>query len=141
MERLIFDTSVWIGFFRKDGNAGSILLKDTLSSDSDPLICPIIIQEILQGIKEDNQYNVVRESLLALPILHANQLDACIGAASIYRSLRKVGVTIRKPNDCLIAWYALEFDLVLVHNDHDFDQIGLHFPLQLYSSADRNSGQ
>lgn len=103
MERLIFDTSVWIDFFRKEGDARSQLLKNTLSSDPGPLICPIIIQEILQGIRDDIQFEVVKDSLLALPILQADQLKASIGAASIYGSMRKVGVTIRKPNDCLIG--------------------------------------
>ena len=44
-------------------------------------------------------------------------------AAEIYRSLRKKGLTIRKPVDCMIASVAVEHDLLLLHNDRDFDQI------------------
>jgi len=37
--------------------------------------------------------------------------------------LRKEGLTIRKALDCIIARVAIENDLVLFHNDKDFDII------------------
>ncbi|MEQ8878296.1 MAG: PIN domain-containing protein, partial [Cyclobacteriaceae bacterium] len=55
-----------------------------------------------------------------------------IDAAKLYHSLRKKGTNIRKPNDCLIAWYAIHHDLTLVHNDQDFDLIAKHTPLKIY---------
>ena len=36
------------------------------------------------------------------------------------RSARKLGLTIRKSADCLIAIVALEHEALLVHNDRDF---------------------
>jgi len=36
-------------------------------------------------------------------------------AAEVYRSLRKKGVTIRKPVDCMIASVAMDYDICLLH--------------------------
>ncbi|TAG59706.1 MAG: hypothetical protein EAZ26_14390 [Runella slithyformis] len=57
---------------------------------------------------------------------------AAINAAQLYRGLRKKGVTIRKPNDCLIAYYALHFNIELCHNDVDFDLIAAHNNLKIW---------
>jgi predicted nucleic acid-binding protein len=45
--------------------------------------------------------------------------------------LRKKGVTIRKPNDCLIAHHAIFYDIPVLHNDVDFDQIARFTALRL----------
>ncbi|MCP4456750.1 MAG: PIN domain nuclease [Cytophagales bacterium] len=83
----------------------------------------------MQGIKHDKIHKSCQDSFSAIPMLSANMWDASTGAA-IYRKLRKLGTTIRKPNDCLIAWYAISFDLTLVHNDPDFENIARHSPLK-----------
>ena len=70
--------------------------------------------------------------LSSLPFLDQNTLYFYTAAAQLYRQLRKKGVTIRKPNDCLIAAYALHFDLELCHNDVDFDQIAAHTDLKIW---------
>lgn len=44
-------------------------------------------------------------------------------AVYLYRSLRKKAITIRRSNDCLIAAYALHFDVEVCHSDRDFDLI------------------
>jgi predicted nucleic acid-binding protein len=93
-------------------------------------LCPIIIQEILQGIKADTEYNAIKESLLSFDILNVDALEAAIGAAELYRKLRKLGTTIRKSNDCLIAYYAIFFDVKLLHKDSDFEKIAKHSQLK-----------
>ncbi len=51
-------------------------------------------------------------------------------AADIYRSLRRKGITIRKPIDCMIAAVAIENGLLLLHNDRDFDELARHTALK-----------
>jgi predicted nucleic acid-binding protein len=53
-------------------------------------------------------------------------------AIDLYRSLRKKGITIRKPYDCLIASYAIINDIYLFHNDTDFEQIEKGSKLKVY---------
>ncbi len=132
MEGVIADSSVWIDFFNQEGLAASeYLIESVLANEL--FICPIIVQEILQGIRDDEKFAFCQEKLQAIPMLKPDIWDASVGGASIYRLLRKRGITIRKPNDCLIAWYAISYDLSLLHNDRDFDLIAAHTPLKVIS--------
>ncbi len=54
-----------------------------------------------------------------------------VRAAGVFRSLRKQGVAIRKPVDCMIASVAIEHDVPLLHNDRDFDYIAKYSNLRL----------
>jgi predicted nucleic acid-binding protein len=120
---LLFDTSVWIDFFSGNDSEETNLLTHYLKEDFPVFTCPVIIQEVLQGIRDDKSFEEVKDSFLALPILTENPVDAAIGAAQIYRHLRKKGITIRKSNDCLIAYYALKNSKKIIHKDRDFDLI------------------
>jgi predicted nucleic acid-binding protein len=122
-EDLLFDTSVWIDFFLGENSEEVQLLTLCLQNDLPVYICPVIIHEVLQGIKSDLQFKKVKISFLALPVLNEDPVEAAIGAAEIYRQLRKKGITIRKSNNCLIAWYALKNSIQVVHRDRDFDLI------------------
>jgi hypothetical protein len=44
-------------------------------------------------------------------------------AARIFYDLRRQGLTVRSPIDCCIAQASLENDLILIHNDRDFETI------------------
>ena len=58
-------------------------------------------------------------SLLFLPMGYTT----FVKAAEIYRALRRKGVTVRRPVDCMIAATAIEHDVLLLHNDRDFNAI------------------
>lgn len=122
-EGLIFDTSVWIDFFNGTKAEEVNLLTFYLQEDLPVYTCPVIIQEVLQGIHNDLQFKKVKDSFLALHHLVENPVEAAIGAAEIYRTLRKKRITIRKSNDCLIAWVALKNAIRVIHRDRDFDLI------------------
>ena len=53
-----------------------------------------------------------------------------IGAADLYRDLRKKKATVPRANDCLIAHHALMADMTLLHNDSDFDLVASHTELK-----------
>jgi len=129
-EPLIFDTSVWIDFFNDKNTDKVELLASYIENNDRLLLTPTIIQEILQGIREDKQYRKIKDILSYIEILELPQIAAAVGAAELYRSLRKKGLTIRKSNDCLIAIYAIEFSIKLVYSDSDFDLISKHSNLK-----------
>ena len=58
-------------------------------------------------------------------------------AASIYRTLRVKGATIRNSVDCMIAAVCIENNVRLLHNDRDFDQIAEHFDLHIVDVQQR----
>jgi predicted nucleic acid-binding protein len=123
MDPVLVDTSVWIDFFKGITNAKTKLVKEYLEMEYPVYICPLILQEVLQGIRKDEDYVKVKHDMLNLEILLINQMESSIGAADLYRDLRKQGITIRRTNDCIIAYYAIYFDIHLVHRDKDFDLI------------------
>ncbi|MEM9340274.1 MAG: PIN domain-containing protein [Bacteroidota bacterium] len=123
MNALLVDTSVWINFFKENESDETIRLTNYIKQDLPIYLCPTIIQEVLQGITHDKQFEQVKESLMSFNILIDDGLEMAISSAQLYRSLRKRGVTIRKSNDCLIACYALKYGLDVLHQDRDFDRI------------------
>ncbi len=122
----IFDTSVWIEFFKGNKSDQTRLLVYHLENDLPVYYCPVILQEVLQGIKKDSEYEEVIDAFTVLNKLYADPYQAATGAAEIYRNLRKKGITIRKGNDCLIAWYGIKNNLEIIHCDRDFDMIKLN---------------
>ena len=131
MHPIIFDTTVWIDYLNGAITEETDFLHSYLNKNYKLYLCPIILQEVLQGIRDDKTYNRVKDFLLHIDMLTITPLDASIGAAESYRVLRKKGLTIRKSNECTITFYALYFDLPLIHNDRDFDAIAKYTPLKI----------
>ena len=130
MQLILVDTSVWINFLKGRETPASLYLRQNLGNI---LIatCPVIIQEVLQGIVNDKDFDRIKNYFSDLICLSANHTYAmAIEAAEIYRKLRKKGITIRKPNDCMITCYALNNDISLLHDDIDFLQITRHTGLK-----------
>jgi predicted nucleic acid-binding protein len=117
---ILVDTTVWVDFFNNNNNEKVQILADALKFNTDIFITDIILTEILQGIREDKKYVIVKNTLLGLNFVHAKDFETYIHASDIYRECRKKGVTIRKTIDCLIAAIAIENDLTLLNNDKDF---------------------
>lgn len=116
------DTSIWITFFNNPQSSIAEKLYSLIEEDR-IIICPPIYQEILQGTKDQKSFQTLSEKLTSLARLKADPYIAAEGAAQIYSSLRQKGVTIRKSNDCLIAWYAIKHNVPIWHQDRDFDKI------------------
>ncbi|GHM99987.1 VapC ribonuclease [Cytophagales bacterium WSM2-2] len=131
---MIFDSSVWIDYFRGNGSSNVELLDNLLSryEDVNVHLCPPIFQEVLQGLHRSEDPESVKELLLTCQLLKLDPYFAAESAAGIYRSIRVKGITVRKPNDCIIAFYAIHFKMELAHNDSDFDKIAKHTSLKVY---------
>ena len=130
MIRVLADTSIWIDFLNNRDLPQTRVFEHHLLN-SEICSCPPIVQEVLQGIRLEEKYNEVKNLLLTLEIFIADPLQAAVESAEMYRVLRKNGVTIRKPNDCLIAWYAIANRASLLHNDSDFKRIAEHTQIKL----------
>lgn len=131
MNPVLIDTSVWIDFFRGISNRQTVLLKEFIENENPVFICPLIIQEILQGIRNDDEYRKVKSNILNMDILLIDPVESSVGAADLYRKLRGRGVTVKKSNDCMIAYYAIFFGIYLLHNDKDFDLISKYLDLKI----------
>ena len=127
----IFDTSVWIELIQKQKSPRAILLREYIEYDKPIWLTPTILQDVLQGTKNGQQFVKFQRLLSGFNCLIMNPIEAAIQSAQLYSSLRQKGVTIRKPNDCLIAVYALHFNVEICHNDSDFDLIAQNSSLKI----------
>ena len=120
---IIADTSVWINFFKGIESAEVSRLIHYIENDDPVYLWPTIIQEVLQGINNDKQYKKIKGYLLAFNILNDEGIEMAISVASLNRSLRKKGITIRKSSEYLIVHYAIKYSLYVLHLDRDFNLI------------------
>ena len=130
---ILVDTSVWIDSFAGRDLPHVAALEQLVLENEDLALCGIILAEILQGIADDQACRRVRSDLSPLIMLPMPEI-VFIRAADIYRKLRKAGVTIRKPNDCIIAATALEHRCRCLHNDKDFLPIAEYFSLKVVTT-------
>ena len=129
---VLVDTTVWVDFFSARSYPHVKALENLIVNRDDICLCGIILTEILQGIRKDSEFNRTRE-LLANLVFLPMQNSIFLRSAEIYRTLRRKGITIRKPVDCMIAAVAIENDIPLLHNDKDFVPIEKHFGLKRFS--------
>ena len=126
---IVVDTSAWIDFFAGKKTTQTTRLKNAIQNAEDLCICGVILTEVLQGIRKDSDFERIAALFYELVYL-PEQKSTHLLAAKIYRSLRKKGITIRKPIDCIIAANCIENTSFILHNDKDFEYISRHFPLQ-----------
>lgn len=130
MSLVLVDTTAWVDFFADRPLPHVAELARLLAEGEDLCTCGVILTEVLQGVRLDRDYREVAtrfEELLFLPM----ERPVFVQAAELYRGLRRRGITIRKPVDCMIAAVALQHDLPLLHNDRDFDPLEAHCGLRV----------
>lgn len=127
---VLVDTTVWIDFFADRNVLHVAALQELIENEKDLCLCGVILAEVLQGIRSDAEYIETKEYFTDLIFLPMRQMTF-VRAAELYRFLRKRGVTIRKPIDCMIAAVAIENDIRLLHNDRDFDHIAKYSKLRV----------
>ncbi len=125
----LIDTSVWIDYLR-DKNTPTTKYFTTLLDDEIPFgITGVIYQEILQGAASKSDFNYLVDYLGTQRFYHLkDDIVSYQSAAKIYFDCRRKGITIRSTIDCFIAQIAIENDLILFHNDEDFNKISAVAP-------------
>ena len=113
----LVDTSAWIAFFRR---RDPIDLETFVPMD-EVATCLPVLQEVLQGMKEEATFRRAAVSLRALPTVGSPLTEAVfLEAVDLYRTARRAGWTVRSGVDCLIAACAIRHDLEVLHDDRDF---------------------
>ncbi len=126
---ILVDTSAWVEFLRDTGsdvcNAVDRLL------DADLAICDAVSMEVLAGAR-DERHLIQLRGLLARATMLPTTPDDYELAASMYRSCRTHGETVRKLIDCLIAAVAVRSGATVLHADVDFEALARHTELRLH---------
>ena len=114
---VLVDTSVWVEFFRRPSRVDLPTVVDL----DEVVTCLPILQEVLQGFREEAAFALARDAMLALPLVEAPlRQELFEEAISLYRRARAAGFTVRSSVDCLIAACALRHGLTVLHRDRDF---------------------
>lgn len=126
----IVDSSVWIDYFN------GILTPETDCLDAalghqELGLGDIILCEVLQGFRNDRDFEQAKAALLKFPVLPVGGRELALQSAANYRALRRRGVTVRKTIDCLIATFVIEGGYLLLYSDRDFDPFAAHLGLQV----------
>jgi predicted nucleic acid-binding protein len=117
---VLVDTSIWIDVFRKS----SRFRLDEVVDFEDVVTCLPVIQEVLQGFRDEGAYRLARDAMYALPIVESPLTSAVFDdAVGLYRGARRAGVTVRSGVDCLIAACAIRHSLEILHKDRDYDAL------------------
>lgn len=121
-----------IGFLRGH-RSPAILRFQALEEEEISFLLPAVCyQEVLQGAKDEKEWNVLSDYLGSQGLLLAEDpLATHREAARIYFDCRRIGLTIRSSVDCYIAQLVLEEDGTLLHDDDDFEDIAKVRPLKL----------
>lgn len=116
----LVDTSVWIEVFRRNSK---LRIEETASID-EMVTCLPVVQEVLQGFRDDLVFRRARAAMLAFPCVESPMTLALFEeAVELFRTARRAGLTIRSSVDCLIAAAALRHGLTILHRDRDFDAL------------------
>ena len=128
---ILVDTSVLIDFFKGINNPAEVKFKSILEQDIPFGITSLIYQEILQGAKSEKEYAGLKNYLSSQRFFHPQDpIETFAKAAGIYFRCRKKGITVRSTVDCMIAQIAIESELLLLHNDRDFEAMATVAPLK-----------
>lgn len=125
----LVDTSVWIDFLQGRNGQHVEFLESLFDNPLAVWISEAIYMEILQGARDQTAFERLRRYFSSQRFYDfADSRQAHETAAQIYQDCRRRGVTIRSTLDCLIAQCAIEHNLVLLHHDRDFLNMGLVMP-------------
>jgi len=131
---ILVDSSVWIDYFNGTATAQADFLDERLGIEP-VAIGDLMLTEVLQGFRKEDDYQTARVALLDLPILTIGGQEIALAAAENYRALRSTGITIRKTIDTLIATFCIERHHELLFSDRDFEpfvvQLGLRAALSI----------
>jgi len=107
------------------------LTVDELGGLDEIVTCLPVIQEVLQGFRDERAFRLARDSMFALPIVESPLgRDVVEDAVELYRLARRAAFTVRSSVDCLIAACALRHGLTVVHRDRDFPALARVSALQ-----------
>jgi predicted nucleic acid-binding protein len=121
---ILVDTSVLIDYFKGIDSRPAALFEALMVNGVPYGICDFVYQEVLQGSRTPDEFAVLKEYLETIPFYGLQHgKESYERAALLNFQCRRAGVTVRSTIDLLIAETVMENNLLLLHNDGDFDNM------------------
>jgi predicted nucleic acid-binding protein len=127
---ILVDSSVWIDYFNGTITPQTETL-DRLLGREPLVIGDLILTEVLLGFADEKDFNEARNMLTSLVVVDLGGIEIAVQAAKNFRSLRNLGVTIRKTIDTVIATRCIESGYDLLNSDRDFDPFAKYLGLRV----------
>lgn len=132
--RALVDTSVWSLALRRTPKSGKNdpvvdQLTNLIASNRVEIIGPVR-QELLSGVRDEGQFEVLAKRLAAFPDLPIISEDY-VTAARLYNSCRSKGIQ-GSNTDFLICATAIRYQLAIFTTDSDFSLFSRHIPIALH---------
>jgi hypothetical protein len=126
---ILVDSSVWIDYFRGRRTPQADRLDGLLGREV-LAVGDLIIAEVLQGFDRDRDFNQARRLLTTLDVVVLGGADVVVEAARNFRRLRRLGYTVLKTIDTVIATRCIIDGYALLHSDRDFEPFATHLGLR-----------
>ncbi len=120
-QKIIVDTSIWIEYL-KNNQKYVPFIEDGLNLEK-ILISGPIISELLHGVKGEKEYELLSESISAVPFAGCIHDDWIKTGETLY-NLKKKGITVPL-TDVLIAVIAIRHDASILTLDKHFKSIDM----------------
>lgn len=123
------DSSVWIDYFNGVLTPETDKL-DRLLGQEFLAIGDLILLEVLQGFRHDADFERAHALLAPLRFVRLGGAEIAVQAARNFRKLRRLGVTVRKTIDTVIATWCIENGCELLSSDRDFEPFAKYLGLR-----------
>ena len=130
--KVLVDTSVWSAALRRgEGQNHDVkkILAELIAGNLVQIMGPIR-QEILSGIREDTQFDTLKNHLAAFPDIPITSEDY-VTAAQFFNRCRRKGIQ-GSNTDYLICAVAVRNRMQILTMDNDFKEFGKIIPIELY---------
>lgn len=134
--KILVDTSVWSLALRakKPHHVSEVqILARMIQGSMDIVLLGIILQELLQGIKQEAQFKKLLKAMDAFPLLEPTREDY-VDAARLTNHCRSRGIQASTV-DFLIATMAIRYNCQLLSCDRDFTYIAQYSDLKLITTV------
>ncbi len=125
---ILVDSSVWIAQLRGLRSAATAKLEAAVAREP-ILVGDLILLEVLQGARDEAHAGEIERWLRRFEIVSLLDAHLASCAARNDRTLRAMGITVRKTADVIIGTFCIESRCALLHDDRDFAPMEAHLGL------------
>ncbi len=133
---ILVDTSVIITYLKGTRSEACHQFQSVINLNLPFGINHYIYLEVLQSSRTPNEYDQLKEYLGTQKFYFLrHEKESFEQAAKLYMKCRTKGITIRSTLDMLIVQTAIENEVMLLHDDRDYDKIaGIEKKLRIFDT-------
>jgi predicted nucleic acid-binding protein len=129
---IVVATSAWVETLRATASPVDNALSGLLAAGADLAVTEVVVLELLAGAGSERRRRLIRDRLLAFPVLGLDGLRGYEGAADLWRTCRSAGESGVGLAHCLVALPAIAAGAPVLHHDPAFTALAATTALAEY---------